>query len=333
MLIKTLKEIDLDETIFPIFFQSKWLELQNKLEPKASICIYVDYENSILIPIKISRIKFLKKVSYLYVPLNFNGCELDAIQEKKVIDKFHVFISKFCDVVYPPQHNVNFKSIPTSVKYYNMGVIYVDLNESLEGIHKKINKGYLRQIKQATSNSVKIDFSEENLNSFYNLYKALMEKQNKPAESYNFFNSQLITLKNQVICGKSTIENQEESAIFCLLDSNYCYYEYGATISNPIYSGSNKLLFLKLIEELKNNGIQKFILGGFRNKIVNNAKLEGIQTFKLRIGGQVKEGYHFIKVIRPFKYFAFSFLLKLKSKIQGRNLDLINLEGLEIFKS
>ena len=333
MFINSLVDINLDESEFPIFFQSKWFEFQRKLDQKAQICIYVDNENSIIIPIKISRIKFLHKASYLYIPLNFNGCELDAAQEKKVIDKFHVFISKFCDVVYPPQHNINFKSIPNSVKYYKIGVIFIDLCESIEGIHKKINKGYFRQIKQATSNSVKIDFSEENLNTFYNLYKALMEKQNKLPESHNFFNSQLITLKNQVVCGKSTVDNQTESAIFCLKDANNCYYEYGASISNPIYSGSNKLLFFKLIEELKNKGIQKFILGGFRNNIVNNSKLEGIQTFKLRIGGQVQEGYHFIKVIRPFKYFIFTILLKLKSKIQGRNLDLINLEGLEIFKS
>jgi hypothetical protein len=111
MLIKSLSEINLDESKFPIFFQSKWLKLQDNLDQMAQICIYVDNENSIIIPIKISRIKFLKKTSYLYIPLNFNGCELDAFEEKKVLDKFHVFIAKFCDVVYPPQHNTNFKSI------------------------------------------------------------------------------------------------------------------------------------------------------------------------------------------------------------------------------
>jgi lipid II:glycine glycyltransferase (peptidoglycan interpeptide bridge formation enzyme) len=333
MLIKALKEIDLDELKFPIFFHSNWLIMHQKLEQNSKVLLYIDNENAIVIPIKISKIKFLKKASYLYVPMSFNGCELDAPLEKIVVDKFHCFIAKFCDIVFPPQHNVNFKSIPTAVKYFKIGVIFIDLRENIEQIQKRINKGYLRQIKQASINSVKIDFSKENLITFYDLYKVLMEKQHKSPEAYNFFKTQIESLKNQTICGKSSVEAQIESTIFCLKDKNNCYYEYGATINNPIFSGSNKLLFFKLIEELKNKGIQKFILGGFRNNIVNNSKLEGIQTFKLRIGGQVQEGYHFIKVIRPFKYFIFTILLKLKSKIQGRNLDLINLEGLEIFKS
>jgi lipid II:glycine glycyltransferase (peptidoglycan interpeptide bridge formation enzyme) len=333
MLIKYLQDVNLDESKFPIFFHSNWLKLHQKLEQNSNVFIYIDNENEIVIPIKISKIKFLKKANYLYTPLGFSGCELNAVHEKKVVDKFHSFISEFCDVVFPPQHNVNFKSIPTSVKYFKIGVIFIDLQESIEEIHKRINKGYHRQIKQASLNSVKIDFSEENLVSFYDIYKILMEKQNKSPESFNFFNSQKVTLKNKIICGKSSVENEIESAVFCLQDGKKCYYEYGATVNNPIYSGSNKLLFLKLIEELKKSGFEKLILGGYRENIVTNSKLEGIQTFKFRIGGQIQEGYHFIKVIRPLKYFIFTVLLKLKSKIQGRNLDFINLEGLEIYKS
>jgi hypothetical protein len=86
------------------------------------------------------------------------------------------------------------------------------------------------------------------------------------------------------------------------------------------------------MEKLKESNCQKLILGGFRDLVEDNSKIKGIQTFKLRLGAEIRDGYHFIKILNPWKYGIFNFLLKLKSIITRNEQSIINLNGLKILK-
>jgi lipid II:glycine glycyltransferase (peptidoglycan interpeptide bridge formation enzyme) len=203
----------------------------------------------------------------------------------------------------------------------------------LEDIKNRINNSYRSKIRQADKNGVNTSFSLENINDFFEVYFQTLSKQNKLTESKDYFLTIMKYLPEELIVGVSKISDQLESSIFCMADGKTCYYEYGGTIERTKYSGSNKLLFLRLIEELKENNYSKLILGGYRNNLDLGSKIHGIQTFKLRLGAEIMEGYHFYKVINPTRYYFFQFLLKLKSIITRKNLDLLNFSGLEIKKS
>jgi lipid II:glycine glycyltransferase (peptidoglycan interpeptide bridge formation enzyme) len=80
-------------------------------------------------------------------------------------------------------------------------------------------------------------------------------------------------------------------------------------------------------------GVQYYIFGGYRPNLSKDKSLYSVQKFKLEMGGEVEYGYHFIKVIKPSKYVIFKIALKIKSILSGKNLSILNLDGLEIKRS
>ena len=330
MLINSLRDIYLDQSKFPIFFGDEWLGIQRK---SANTFIYYDDKNFALIPFKTQKIKFLIKSNYLYIPLDLNGKEFDSKTEKIIIEKFHIYMSKLCDIILPPQHIVNFKSIPSNVIYFKLGIIYIDLTKEIDELLKRMSKSYSSKLRQAEKNSVQINFELSDIDEFYRIYNQTHKKQNMTAESLNYFSQFIDEIPQNIIVGKSVYLNETESSIFCLKDFETCYYEYGGTSDKTKFAGSNKLLFLKLFDNLKKQNCRKLVLGGYRENAIEKSKLSGIQTFKFRLGGELHDGYHFIKINNSFKYNLFNLMLKIKSMITGRKLELINLIGLEIKKS
>lgn len=334
MFISSLREINLDQSNFPIYFNDLWLGLQNELETRSKNYIYVDLTNNAVISFKTTKLKFLKKGNYNYIPLDFNGKEFDTNKEKEILDVFHGLMKGNCDVILPPQHVINFKSIPSKVQYFKLGILFIDLTKDFSDIHASMNSSYRSKIRQAQKNLVEVSFDPKNLTEFHKVYTEVYDMQGKLSEDELFFKKQLHQLKEKIKIGISNFSGNTESTIFCILDNLNCYYEYGGTIAKPNFSGSNKLLFLKLIENLKEtSNCQNLILGGFRDSVKKKSKIDGIQTFKLRLGADIRDGYHFIKVLSPIKYKSFNLMLKLKSLITGSDQSLINLNGLKISKS
>jgi hypothetical protein len=333
MFIKSLSKINLNDEKFPIFFRLKWMNLQKDLDHKSDFWIYHDIENQSLIPIRISKIKFLKTGKYLYKPLNLAGNEFDSYSEKKILDKFHIFIENKIDIILPPEHYINFKSIPSKVQYYPLGILFIDLSKDIDCIKNSMNSSFRSKIRQAEKNQVKIEFSLSKLSTFYKAYEFINSKQKLYIESIDFFKLHTEKLVDNIIIGTSEINNELESAIFCISDSYKCYFEYGGVMEKPHFSGSNKLLFLELIKELKISGHQELVLGGYRENVNINSKLHGIQTFKIRLGAVDKPGYHFLKIFKPNRYKLFVLLLQLKSLIKKKEFLLVNLQGLDVSES
>lgn len=333
MIISSLKEINIDEILFPIFFRDIWKKLQFKEDPRSEIHYFVNNKNQAIVPFKITRLKILKKGEYLYIPLSFEGKEFSEREEKEIIDNFHKSISKLCDVILPPQHIVNFKSVPSKVQYFKLGILYIDLYPDEDAIFNKMSSTYRSKIRQAERGGILTNLNSKSLTDFYNLYSELHTRQNMDFESKKFFADQISILPDNILISVSKFEDQIESSIYSLYDEFSCYYLYGGVAEKTNFSGSNKLLFWHLIKDLKAMGRKKLILGGFRENVKTDSKLNGIQNFKIKFGASIQEGYHFIKIINPFKYWLFNLALKFKSRIKGKPLSIIRLEGLELKKS
>jgi lipid II:glycine glycyltransferase (peptidoglycan interpeptide bridge formation enzyme) len=333
MLIKSLREINLDQSKFPLFFGDEWLNVQTLNDKRISTHIYYDESNQSLIPFQKVKLKFLKYIKYLYCPLNIDSKEFNSNEEKIILDNFHNYVSKLCDVILPPEHYVNFKCIPDEVYYYELGIISIDLKKDIQQINSEINSSFRSKIRQALKNDVNIQINPSNLNLFYQLYEQTHIRQEINPESLEFFESYVNNLPNNTLIGISKSGNDLESGIFCLKDNLNCYYEYGGSAEKTKFSGSNKLLFLILIEQLKSSGISTLILGGYRKNATEKSKNYGIQLFKLRLGGEVKEGFHFYKVTSPYKFYIFNLILKIKSLLKGFKYSLINFSNVEVKQS
>jgi hypothetical protein len=333
MFIKSLSEINLDQSKFPVFFNDLWLDLQNELENRSKSFLYINKLSKAIISFKITKLRFLKKGNYNYIPLDFNGKEFDSQKENEIIEDFHKFLNGKCDVILPPQHIINFKSIPSKVIYFKLGILFIDLTKEISDILISMNSSYRSKIRQAQKKNIEVSFDKNNLSEFYKVYAEVYNLQNKSSEERLFFEKHLNRLQEKIIVGLSKFSNITESTIFCIVDSQNCYYEYGGTVDKPHFSGSNKLLFLSLMEKLKESNCEKLILGGYRDSVEDDSKINGIQTFKLRLGANVRDGYHFIKVLNPLKYNIYNLLLKIKSIITRNDLSLLNLNGIKISKS
>jgi len=326
-----LKLIGLEEKNFPIFFYDNWLQMLKK--DNAKPIIFYDEIQEILVPVIIYKIKFIKKAEYIFAPLKYDASRLLPSDEYEFLNDFHKHLktNKICDIIVPPSSVVNFKSIPLSVYYYKMDIINIDVNN--EDIFKKMSSNYRNEIRKAMQSGVETSFNLSNINDFYSLYSSTYYRQKIQCSSLDKFISFAELLPSQLLIGVSKYNNKIETAVLISFDKIMGYYDSAGSVFKPVFPGSNKLLIYDAIFELKKHGVKKLIMGSYKDaKFIDN-KNNGIQQFKLRFGADIDQGFHFVKIINPFKMFFFNKLLKLKSIIFRKNFSFFYAKENEIFKS
>jgi lipid II:glycine glycyltransferase (peptidoglycan interpeptide bridge formation enzyme) len=332
-LINSLKDLNLTEDKFPIFFWDNWKLIEEDF--RTQVYIFHETETQSIIPFKITKLKFLIKAEYLFIPLDLYGEELNSTTERKSIELFHNYLKKnsLCDVIFPPQHITVFKSIPEKVYYYEIGILSISLNQTETEIFNRMSSNYRSKIRQAERNGVASEIDSKDISSFYELYSDNLKTQNLNFDSKEFFEQFTSKIRNNVLISNSKFNNILESSTYNVWDKKSCYYFYGGTQTRTQFAGSNKLLFWDLIKYLKERNIQNLILGGYRVNSNLSSKHNGIQNFKLKFGSDINMGFHFIKVFSPIRYNLFLSALRFKSILKRKDLSFINLSGLEIKKS
>lgn len=336
MLINSLNELGLNQANFPIYFQDNYLKHENSVGSNLRTNLYVYKELEAIIVFTTVKLKIITKAQYLFTPHNFKGYELDATIEKKVLDEFHQFLtkSKLADVILPPPHYCLFKSIPTKSLYYEMGIIAYDINSKKGRFLEAMKSNYRNEIRKIeNSNELEFKSGDAEFDKAYDLMKRTHENQNLSFVDQTLFDSIKKNLSSNYLLLTCELEKKTLGAVLFLLDYRKAYYLYAGNDKTKEYPGINKMLMLEAFKHFHSIGISEVILGGYRNENKASSKIIGIQQFKLRFGADVCNGYHFIKVINPIKYKTFNLLLKIKSLIIGKHMELLNLSGLELKKS
>jgi lipid II:glycine glycyltransferase (peptidoglycan interpeptide bridge formation enzyme) len=337
MLIKTLKEINLDQTNFPIFYHDTYINRQLKIYPQNKIFFFFSSQNQAIILFKINKLKFLKTGQFLYTPLGLDGNDLIANKEKDLLEEFHNYVTKnkLADVILPPIHFSAFKSIPSNCYFYKIGIIKYKFNDKHKELFiKKMTPNYRNEIRKLESNELIIvkRITTDIMQSF-SLFQETLLSQGLFFESKNDFNTIKEYLKDNYYLIACFSNNQILGSILFYFDKNSAYYFYSGNKKDSKFPGVNKLLILKALEYFNEQGISDVVLGGYRGEINVSRKIVNIQNFKLRFGSEIEFGYHYIKIIHPLNYKIFNFLLSIKSFLTQKKLELINLEGFEINRS
>ena len=332
-IIDSLSDIRLNQNDFPIFFWDKWKTVEEKLHHKQRLLCADDEGN--VVAFTIYEMKFFKKADYLYVPLSRNGERLSVEKEKKFLDEFHGYLKqrKIADIIFPPSHNSLFNCVPGKVIYYKMGILFVNLRHKEDELFEAISSRNRRYIKQCQTKNLEVDLHSSDVDS---MYACLMETNRKEGVS-TYLKEYFCAIMNVLsdFCDIATIKNEQNplSSVFLIHDNKYAYALYAGTFFSKEYSGANKLLYWKMYLNYKSNGIEKFIFGGYRGGLTPNDKLFNVQDFKLKMGADIEDGYHFIKVINPVKYAVVNFAMKCKSFFTGKDCSFVNLKGLDVKKS
>jgi len=334
-LVRSLKELNTPAQSFPVFFHDCWFDYLRETNANSQVYLCCDEAHSLVLPFIVHQLRFLKKAAYIYVPLLLDGNRPGLDAEKSFLEQFHKFLSreKLCDVIFPPLHCCVFKSIPSRAIYFEIGIIEIDMTGTAEDIFGKMNTTYRKQIRKAEKLGVSAHFGPETFSDFYKLYADTHSRQGLPHLTASEIKKLMEKMSGNILVGFSKTPAGTEHSNLSVYDKAQAYSFWGGSAASPVVPGSNKFLMWGSIKALKDLGVKKYILGGYRNPDINDEKHNGIQDFKLRFGADVEKGYHFIKIINPARYYLFVFALKIKSILKGKEYSFINTSGLNIRKS
>jgi len=197
--------------------------------------------------------------------------------------------------------------------------VMVDLTPSKEEIFKNLQKDARWGIKKAMKEGLIVEEAkdEKSWNEFYKIYKEEIGEKSKieTLEHVKKYGDVLFICKkdNKIIAG-ATLDLDGGLDNSPKLSRNASLREY-------LYLQPNNLLYWKCIEWCKDNGYEKFDLGGWQIKAKGN--LIGVNQFKERWGKVVyyEKDYPFFKAIGRKLVRNFGFFSWLSKKIKKIKAD------------
>jgi lipid II:glycine glycyltransferase (peptidoglycan interpeptide bridge formation enzyme) len=288
--------------ILPIFATKEFLETKS-----SNFGWFIN--NDFILPFYIDKRSIFSKLVFTSqsIVLNPNSNEKDFLNEvvKKSKDLRVDYISQ-------PLANSLFQSTPINSKYIEWGSYIVYLSKSEDEILKNMHSKHRNVIRKAKKDGVVIKETQDTQVVFNNI-KETMLRQNRAypsimeLEKIKPFSKFYIAVKDDVIQGSAILPYNKYGAI----------YLYGGSISRP-YTGSLNFMHYQAMCDLKKEGVKQYDFMGARPNVEKNSKLEGIQRFKSRFGGELQKGYLWKYELNPFKVKLIYLLQTIKAKMNNR---------------
>lgn len=228
------------------------------------------------------------------------------------------------DLIGQPQANALFSICPSGSRFAPFGSYIVDLSSSADSLFSKIHSKHRNVIKKAQKNDVVVRKTSD-VGRVFSLIRDTMKRQNRAFPSYEYFMGLSKSLGESIRFYEVVQGEQVQGVAVIVYNEEKAYYLHGGSISRT-FSGSLNLLHWQVMLDLKSLGVRSYDFMGARLNVVKGSKLEGIQRFKARFGGDLKEAYIWKFNINPLKAFAYNLTLKLKRlvyehKFEGDAID------------
>jgi len=215
------------------------------------------------------------------------------------------------DFIAQPLASVVFKTYPKNSKYIEWGSYVVDLMQSEENILKNMHSKHKNVIKKAIKDGVIIE-ETNNIDIIFKNLKDTMLRQNRSYPSKDelsrlkSFSKFFIAQKDDVVQGCAVLP----------FNKNGAYYLYGGSIIKP-YTGSLNYMHYFAMLEFKKLGVKRYDFMGARINVEKGSKLEGIQRFKSRFGGELQKGYLWRYDFKPLKIKMMEVIQKIRFKLKS----------------
>lgn len=316
---KTCDELmGLDSNQLPFTYLMPYQDFLKK-SYSADIIFACSPHERIFIIMSLIKNKFIRNIQFLSEPFkeyapaeaSLQRTFLDALIEKLIKNKV-------ADRIVAPQNFIVFENFPQGSIKCDFGSYIIDLTHSLETIYNKIHPKHRNVIRNAENKNVSIKYGLSQLKAFYGLYEKTMERSNMYCEPLTYFETLGNTLsENKIVCGVAYCDEIPECALLMPYTAYSTYYLYGASIAKPSITGTMNFLHWETMKLMKNRKVNRYDFVGARLSDISNTKLEGIQNFKQRFGGQLKEGYMFKKDLSNFKCNIYDSLVSINNIFRG----------------
>ncbi|MBI9068003.1 MAG: peptidoglycan bridge formation glycyltransferase FemA/FemB family protein [Salinivirgaceae bacterium] len=303
----------------PLFFQKHFSDYltDNNL---GSLNIFYHNETKTFLPIVFTQSRFLNIARIADIP--FNGNVVDNELEKSIISDFLHFCRResIADRVtyYLPFHT--FKTYPKKSTFCNTGHLEVNLKavEKSQIMPNLFSSKVRNMVKRAERANVFIKSGDDCFEDFFRLYSESNSRYGAIIDDYNLVKSLYNHLGEYCSCFVAYKTGLPQCSALILNNAKYGYYLYAGSDSK-MEPGSSNLLQYEIMKVLKNKGIEKYYLGGYRLK-AEGTKFKGVQNFKKSLGGEVVMGYLWKIDISRLKCFIYNTMLRVKNVSLGVKL-------------
>ncbi|MCH2232334.1 MAG: peptidoglycan bridge formation glycyltransferase FemA/FemB family protein [Crocinitomicaceae bacterium] len=262
--------------------------------------------------------KLLTSLQLLYVPSREDHPKLDKTLEKAMLDHFVNLLKKEqrVDRILQPMHWSVFQAAPAGSIDAPFGSYQIDLSLNEEEIWKGLHSKHRNVIRNAEKKDAIIIDGPAAISRFYELYKDTMQRNNMFLEPLSYFED----LRDSGIsyyCGVVSVSDHDMGAVFIPYTKQGGYYVFGGSEARITLTGAMNYLHYKAILNLREKGVKVYDFVGARLSDVSGTKLDGIQKFKKRFGGELKEGLLWKMDLNKTKCKMYDLALKTKLKLKG----------------
>lgn len=318
-MIKILNNLDNQESLVPVFgTRGYMMSLEGTTQ-----CGYA-VEGDRVLPFLVKQRKIFKIIQ---IPCVACGC-VDLEDKQRFIDNA---IKCICESVSPDviyTLNTNICSVyPTNSEYCKFASYIIDLTQTEDEIFNRFHTKHRNVVRKAIKDGLIVCHGDEYAEACYDIIKQTYERQGSKAGDNNEF-VRLRDVKNVDYWVVKSGEDIQGCAVLLWSKGFASYYLHGGSISHP-HGGALNLLHWEAIKAMKQRGVLHYDFVGARIKPDEGSKLEGIQRFKSRFGGDMEIGYMWRYINHPVMYFLYkSTMMFYLRYIKGNKVysDIINEE-------
>lgn len=197
-----------------------------------------------------------------------------------------------------------FDECPLHSMYTYFGSYVCSLHNTEDGLWKKVHSKHRNVIRKAKNNGVEIRFNHISIDEMYDIIKQTQERTGNGFVAKAVFCSLVGSLKGNVDLVSAHYAGRLQGGAVLVHDNSRVYYLFGGSTAKP-FSGALNLLHWEAMLYYKSLGIVEYDFVGARLSDRVDPKLQGIQRFKSRFGGELKKGFLWKLVFKKEKYLLY----------------------------
>ncbi len=222
---------------------------------------------------------------------------------------------KQCGVQWTTTTNTaRFQSYPKGAYTILSGNHIIDLTLSEEELWSKMHSKHRNTVRRGEKAGMELVLGGEELAEQYTpLSNETYARSGKGADSSNYYKMLVRHLENRSLISLISKEGELQAGGMFLYSKAAAYYLHGASIGRP-EPGSTNFMLWSVVMEMKAKGVREFSFVGYHVGAEEGSKLDGIQKFKERFGGELESCYSFRYVQKPFFYKLYCLAMQIKAK-------------------
>ena len=312
---------------YPIFFLERYSSFRRGEGHSQFVLIMSDC-GSICVPVRLSSGRFFKalfrfKVAQFEYPPVKAGQRLEPPEEAQFLGSVIDYMrrSRLCHrVIQSPPHCV-FKQAPPGATFCRFGSYVLNLRgRSEEELFEGMHPDHRREIKRAREKGTHVEFGLAQLDNCFRLCFETMQRSGLPF----MYKSEFYALHNLLssppecsVCGVVYHQGIPLGALSIPFTKARAFYLSGGSAEQMTEPGANKLLHWETIRYLRLKGVAEYDFVGARLSDVRGTKLEHLQRFKARFGGNLEQGCLWkTDIAKPVAH-LFDLLAALRRRLRG----------------